>query len=1607
MRILLIDDDRSIPPLLEACVRQVSGPDGAEFVVRERGEDGLEVLKEDSFDWVILDLDLPDVSGLVVLQRIRESVPSGRLPVIVISGSQDPGDVVAAFQAGANDYLQKPLTAVQFQARYLAERERRRLVRENARLLMAADKTGAVLITDAAGVIEWANPGFVEMTGYSLAEVEGRKPGSFLQGPATDPATIKLMRQALARMEGFEVEIFNYRKDGAGFWVAIKVVPDYAANGRVFQFVGTQFDVTARKCAESALKEERRFLKNLVANLPGLVYRRQIWPEERLVFVSDGCGALTGYDSAEAAVGEAHSLIRIVAGQDVAGVENAYQRCARSAEPIAMDYRIVTKGGETRWVHERATPLQDGTGRVVEIEGFIQDIHDRKTAEQAVLDRESRLDAILAAEPECVTLVSEAGVLLQMNPAGLAMMEAASPGEVIGREMAHIVVPEHRSRFQMCLQQVFEGMPCQIEFEIVGCREGRRWMEQHAVPLFDPTSPGRVTAMLAVSRDVTDRRRAALALRESEERWKFALEGAGHGMWDWYLPDGEMIFSDTAKGLLGYESHEIESRPDEWLRRIHPDDTEEVMRSLRAHWTGRSASYHCEQRVRCRDGSWKWLLTRGLVIRSDSDGRPLRMIGTATDISEQKAEAERTSLHAKAMTLLAMGAPILEILEVIALKMEVLGDGVRCAIFLVDETGTRMRVGAGPSLPDELLDAVDGIGICDDGGACGRAISRAEVVVVEDVETDPLCKDLASQLLKHGIRACWSHPILESRGRVLGTFAVFHRHRHIPSEQERARARDSAQLTALAVEKTEAQQALRASKERWKFAVEGSGHGVWDWDVPTGKVHHSKRWNEMLGYADGNGVWETAACWKELVHPDDFEEAWGALSSHLKGESSSYQSELRLRCADGGWKWVLDRGLVITRDENGKAVRVIGTHTDISALKESVEALEESENQLRLALEISGLGLWRSNFLTGEAFWDGRMLEIFGLERAPTPAELLEIVSPEDRARWEMAWEAMVMQEKALNLELSIRRRDGRAVNITARARAHRNAGGEVDWITGVTADVTAQRQAAEALRASEERLKLIFDTVAEGLVVMDGNGLIREYNARAEAILGLIQDPVTGHTMMDPEWTAVDLDGSNFPPGQHPLMVALQTGVPVQDVMMGVRKPGGSMVWIEISSVPMKDSHGAVALVVTSFTDVSNRLATEAELARAHKFRALGEIVGGVAHEFNNLLQPMLIQMTTLQGTRELPDAVREELEPVSEAVNQAIELCQRVLSMGRNATGSHEVMELPKQVRGAVALMEAGLDSRLEVALHMATDTPKVWLPRSQLAQVLLNLLLNARDTVMEKLGKRHALHWRPRIEVHTARRRARKPKQRGELGPDEADWAVVVVKDSGMGMAPEVKARIFEPFFTTKPGSQGTGLGLAVIWNLVDSFQGWIDAESVEGEGSTFTVYLPISPLGAVSTPRAKTGVEVGGQPRVHQRQRVLLVEDHEVVARTFKTILSTAGHEVERAVDGVAAWEILLKRHSEFDVVLSDLMMPRMTGIELAGLLQQIAYRGRIVLVSGYISSAQREELQTLQVHKLLHKPVNPDALLEALDSREPIPLGGDEGQMRGEDTGAGG
>ena len=402
-----------------------------------------------------------------------------------------------------------------------------------------------------------------------------------------------------------------------------------------------------------------------------------------------------------------------------------------------------------------------------------------------------------------------------------------------------------------------------------------------------------------------------LPLPEGENPWKLALEGSGVGVWDWNLATGGQTHSAHWEEMLGFRAGDLTNGYQDFVALVHPDDLDLVQTASGDYAKGCAPKYAVDFRMRCKDGSWKWISTCGTVVQRDEQGRALRMIGTHTDISERKRSEE---------ALQAVNAELLENTQLLQTTLTSISQGILligangrvhmfnprvCELLSLSENFLASR----PTMQElaryqfergDFGPEAERVDISGRSHIMGVAKGASDTVPNEYVRVTPQGRTLEVR----------SQPL--PSGGMVRTFADVTVH-------------------------VQAAAAARESEDRWKLAMESTGDGVWDWYVQTGEEFFSPRLLQMCGFEDTD-LRNLSQELDNRTHPDDIEQMERDRRDHFEGRSASYQNEHRVRRKDGSWKWVLSRGMVISRDAQGQPLRMIGTFTDVTKRKES-EAL--------------------------------------------------------------------------------------------------------------------------------------------------------------------------------------------------------------------------------------------------------------------------------------------------------------------------------------------------------------------------------------------------------------------------------------------------------------------------------------------------------------------------------------------------------------------------------------------------------------------------------------------------------------------------------------------
>ncbi|MFT3927676.1 MAG: PAS domain-containing protein [Myxococcales bacterium] len=587
---------------------------------------------------------------------------------------------------------------------------------------------------------------------------------------------------------------------------------------------------------------------------------------------------------------------------------------------------------------------------------------------------------------------------------------------------------------------------------------------------------------------------------------------------------------------------------------------------------------------------------------------------------------------------------------------------------------------------------------------------------------------------------------------------------------------------------------------------------------------------------------------------------------------------------------------------------------------------------------------------------------------------LRELVLPEDAPRFERLltdWRGMADGE-VHEEEHRLRHRDGSARYFNGRERVlARHSDGSVRLILGTLSDVTPRKQVEQALceseerlnraQSSEERFRELAENISECLWIASPDKRQMHYVSPAyETIWGrscrsLIQEPASWLNALHAEdRERVLREVANQVDGRY-------------DVEYRVVRPDGQVRWVHDRAFPVRDSQGRAIRIVGVVEDITNAKSLEDQFRQSQKMEAIGRLAGGVAHDFNNLLTVIGMQAESAQRTRDLPLRVQESLGQIRDAADRAANLTQQLLLFGRRQVMRARDLDVNELVVEASKLLSRviGEDVRLELSLHPGSLS--VHADRGMLDQIMLNLAINARDA-MPHGGRLSISTHLLVVDEHPS------------LPPGA--YVQIQVSDTGVGIPVDVLPRVFEPFFTTKEQGKGTGLGLATVFGIVQQHKGSIAVTSELGQGTTFTIMLPLNP-------NAPKQLSRGGAPPKEfgtGHETVLLVEDEGGVRRLVHGVLEQHGYHVLSAANGHEALRLWREQHGKIAMLVTDMVLPEgMTGLELARSLSAASPSLKVICTSGYRSESVEPLSKDIDVH-FMQKPFSCEQLLRTMRER---------------------
>lgn len=730
-----------------------------------------------------------------------------------------------------------------------------------------------------------------------------------------------------------------------------------------------------------------------------------------------------------------------------------------------------------------------------------------------------------------------------------------------------------------------------------------------------------------------------------------------------------------------------------------------------------------------------------------------------------------------------------------------------------------------------------------------------------------------------------------------------------------------------ATERRRLRESLRASEARLELAMAASELAMWDWNVERDEVYYNDQWRAVLGLAQEKLLERTELA-ERLVLPSDEPSVLQDFERHYYGDTSAFKREYRITSDAGVQHWVSARAKVVRRDEQGKALRVIGVVRDITQRRTVQQEAEEGQRRWERAVRGTSDGLYDWNLSTGHVWYAARFREILGYgadEFPDTFTAFQHALHEDDRQQVLENIRAHLEAGGALDVRCRLYTRTGSAVWCRLRGQAERDAAGRPCRLAGSISDISAQLTAEAELQRSQSFYGTVLNSLPLFIAYSDRDERVVFANRSFEEFFGFKQEH--GTTL-----SVESVLGAKRYAAVAPLMRRALAGETF-DVQARLQDVKGRRVDLDTTFLPHRDERGVIIGWFVVARDVTERRLLEAELRQSQKMEAVGRLTGGIAHDFNNLLSVIVGNMQLLaRPLRESPRLLKHAETALRAAVRGG-ELTRRLLAFARQQVLEPRVLLANELIAGMHELLRRALTSDIEITQHLDAELWPMKVDASQLENAVLNLVINARDA-MPQGG---AISIRTYNHVAT-----------GEMGLPAGDYAVLEVSDTGTGMTPEVLKRAFEPFFTTKDVGKGSGLGLSMVYGFVKQSGGHVLLTSTLGVGTTAHLYFPR----ITTAPEAALSEGAGAAELQHGRETLLVVEDDPEVRATAIALLRSLGYQTLEAATGAEALMQFMK-HPEIALVFSDVMLPGgMLGTHLVQKMQERRPDLKVLLTSGF-------------------------------------------------------
>ncbi len=530
------------------------------------------------------------------------------------------------------------------------------------------------------------------------------------------------------------------------------------------------------------------------------------------------------------------------------------------------------------------------------------------------------------------------------------------------------------------------------------------------------------------------------------------------------------------------------------------------------------------------------------------------------------------------------------------------------------------------------------------------------------------------------------------------------------------------------------------------------------------------------------------------------------------------------------------------------------------------------------------------------------------------------------------------------------------------------------DQIRELEQEKQARNEMLAALSESEKRSRIRIDKIQAGVVIYDKETRVIKCNPKIQEWLGLSESQMFGKDTLDPVWDFLDEERLPMAREFHPVSLVKESLKPLRDYLMGVQRSDGALLWFVVNGDPVFDDEQQLVEIVITFMDVSdyklaeedrNRL--ERRLLQTQKLEAIGTLAAGIAHDFNNILSGIFGYAYLAELSVETPEKVKKHLGQILVSAERAAELVQQIMTYGRQAENKRRPVTLYVVVKESVKMLRSTIPSTIEIRQNVSSKS-EIMADPVQIHQVIMNLCANAFQAMKTGGGV---------LTIGLYNQAAPSEDSDSDLAIPPGEYLVLEISDTGVGMDQDTRQKMFDPYFTTRGLGEGTGLGLSTVIGIVEDHAGYVKVDSSPGQGTRFHVFFPLLESQAPEADDFWTGEQLSGM------ERVMFIDDEAPILNSNKDLLEKFGYQVTPFFNAKDALEAFKQNPTGFDIIITDMTMPRMTGAALAKEVLDIRADIPIILCSGYTDEIDKEGALFMGIKKYLTKPVKAVDIIKSI------------------------